>query len=37
MRLKVGADGDISIFDSNRVIDKATFEILRSIPGSFVT
>ena len=25
-RLKVGADADISVFDPNRVIDKATFE-----------
>jgi dihydroorotase len=25
-RLKVGADADISIFDPNRVIDKATYE-----------
>jgi N-acyl-D-aspartate/D-glutamate deacylase len=25
-RLKVGADADISVFDANRVIDKATFE-----------
>ena len=25
-RLKIGADADISVFDANRVIDKATFE-----------
>jgi N-acyl-D-aspartate/D-glutamate deacylase len=25
-RLKVGADADISVFDPNRVTDKATFE-----------
>jgi len=34
-RLKVGADADISVFDPNRVIDKATFENPRQYSEGF--
>ncbi|HUS05120.1 MAG TPA: amidohydrolase family protein, partial [Bryobacteraceae bacterium] len=34
-RLKVGADADISVFDPNRVIDKATFENSRQYSEGF--